>query len=243
MLFGMRTPGSAVELEHRRLLAVERASEGYSTQEVADFLGVDPSTVRRWLAAFRDRGVNGLAAGPVPGRPRKLTPTQEKIALRWLTDSPMHHGFETELWTAARLGQLIREEFGIRLNTRYLSTWLRDRGFTPQKPQRVARERDPGAIAAGWSPTGHASKKGPAAGRPLALIDESGLLMAPLARRTWAPRGQTPGIVQKSGTARRSRSRRPSGCRPAGTGWGSTTTPWPTATSIAGTWRPSWRRC
>jgi putative transposase len=34
----------------------------------------------------------------------------------------------------------------------------------------------------------------------LVLIDESGLLMAPLARRTWAPRGQTPTLIQKSGT-------------------------------------------
>jgi transposase len=32
------------------------------------------------------------------------------------------------------------------------------------------------------------------------LIDESGLLMAPLVRRTWAPRGQTPKLVQKCGT-------------------------------------------
>lgn len=32
------------------------------------------------------------------------------------------------------------------------------------------------------------------------MIDESGLLMAPLVRRTWAPRGQTPELVQKSGT-------------------------------------------
>ena len=47
-----------------------------------------------------------------------------------------------------RLAQLIRQEFGIGLNPRYLSTWLRDRGFTPQKPQRVAREGDPEAIAA-----------------------------------------------------------------------------------------------
>jgi transposase len=135
-------------LEYRRRLAVERVSEGYSAQEVADFLGVDPSTVRRWLAAFRDRGVAGLVVRPVSGRPRKLTTTQEKIALRWLTESPTLHGFETELWTAARLGQLLREEFGVGLNPRYLSTWLRDRGFTPQEPQRVARERDPKAIAA-----------------------------------------------------------------------------------------------
>jgi hypothetical protein len=32
------------------------------------------------------------------------------------------------------------------------------------------------------------------------LIDESGLLMAPLVRRTWAPSGETPGQSQKSGT-------------------------------------------
>jgi hypothetical protein len=32
------------------------------------------------------------------------------------------------------------------------------------------------------------------------LIDESGLLMAPLVRRTIAPRGETPKLVQKSGT-------------------------------------------
>ena len=135
-------------MEYRRRLAVQRFSEGYSTQEVADFLGVDPSTVRRWVAAFRDQGDIGLRARPVSGRPRKLTSTQEKIALRWLTESPLPHGFETELWTAPRLVQLIREEFGVRLHPRYLSTWLRDRGLTPQKPQRVPRERDPKAIAA-----------------------------------------------------------------------------------------------
>ena len=43
-------------------------------------------------------------------------------------------------------------------------------------------------------------KKARRQGAHIALIDESGLLMAPLARRTWAPRGQTPEQKQKSGT-------------------------------------------
>jgi hypothetical protein len=43
-------------------------------------------------------------------------------------------------------------------------------------------------------------KKARRQGASLVLIDESGLLMAPLVRRTWAPRGQTPELVQKSGT-------------------------------------------
>lgn len=34
----------------------------------------------------------------------------------------------------------------------------------------------------------------------LAVIDESGLLMAPLVRRTWAPRGKTPKLAQHGGT-------------------------------------------
>jgi transposase len=84
-----------------------------------------------------------LAAQPVSGRPPKLTRVQEKILLRWLQDNPLEHGFGTELWTAARIAQLIEREFGITFNPRYLSSWLRDRGLTPQKPQRVAREGDP----------------------------------------------------------------------------------------------------
>lgn len=144
----MRDKGSPEELERRRLLAVQRVTEGYTAAEVAEFLGVDPRSVRRWVAAHREGGGQALRPRPASGRPPKLSVTQEKIALRWLTESPRHHGFETELWTAARLGLLIREEFGVTLNPRYLSAWLRDRGLSPQKPQRVPRQRDPEAIAA-----------------------------------------------------------------------------------------------
>jgi transposase len=143
----MRNLGPPIVLEYRRHLAVQRIDEGYSVQEVADFLGVDPSSVRRWVAAFRRDGLGALAARPVPGRPPKLTSTQEKVVCRWLADDPTEHGFPTELWTAPRLARLIEQEFGARLNPNYLSTWLRRRGFSPQKPRRAARERDDEAIA------------------------------------------------------------------------------------------------
>src|SRR5512135_2462864 len=83
----MRTEGTPTELQRRRYLAVQRIAEGYTTQEVADFLGVDPRSVRRWMATSRQHGAAGLAAqlGPGPGRPPKLTTTQEKIVLRWLS--------------------------------------------------------------------------------------------------------------------------------------------------------------
>lgn len=144
----MRDKGSPAELEHRRLLAVQRVLEGYSAEEVAEFLGVDPRSVRRWVAAFRQEGRAGLVARPVAGRPPKLTRTQGKVIRRWLAEKPTEHGFPTDLWTGPRVAHLIHQEFGADLNPKYLTVWLRRRGFTPQKPRRVPRERDPEVIAA-----------------------------------------------------------------------------------------------
>ena len=142
----MRIKGSPFELERRRVLAVTRVEEGYSIQEVAAFLGVDDSSVRRWVALFRRGGIQGLVARPVSGRPCKLNYVQEKIVRRWLSENPMDHGFATELWTAPRLAQLIEQEWGIRFHPDYLTTWLRGRGLSPQKPRRRARERDDRAV-------------------------------------------------------------------------------------------------
>src|SRR4051794_23215170 len=143
----MRPIGSAEELEHRRRLAIRRVLDGFIPSEVARFLGVNDSSVRRWVIAFRRRGERGLASRPVSGRPPKLTRTQEKIVLRWLTDSATEHGFPTELWTGDRLALLIWEEFHVRFNPHYLAVWLRARKYSPQTPQRVPRQRDPKAIA------------------------------------------------------------------------------------------------
>jgi transposase len=197
----MRTTGSPAELERRRCLAVQRVLEGYySTGDVADVLGVDPSSVRRWVATFRLYGAAGLAARPTPGRPPKLAPSQEKIVCRWLTDNPTDHGFPTELWTAGRLALLIDEEWGISFHPHYLSAWLRQKGYTPQLPRRIPRERDNREIARwlaeDWP---RIKRKARRRGACLMLLDESGLLMAPLRRRSWSLRGYPPQMKEKTG--------------------------------------------
>src|SRR5436305_3588661 len=138
----MRTPGSPQELEYRRRLAVERVRDGDGADEVAEFLGVHPATVRRWVATARAGGPRSLRARRPSGRPLKLTHTQEKVVRRWLRHPASEHGFLGDLWSAPRLAQVIRREFGVRFNPRYLARWLRARGFTPQMPRRVPRERD-----------------------------------------------------------------------------------------------------
>lgn len=135
-------------LEYRRYLAVQRVLDGLTTEEVASFLSVDVSSVRRWVRAFRRHGWPALAAEPVIGRPAKLTRTQEKIVFRWLADPATEFGFPTELWTASRIAELIRAEWAVTFNARYLPRWLKARGFSCQKPQRVPRERNAEVLAA-----------------------------------------------------------------------------------------------
>ena len=142
----MRPRGTPSELEHRRQLAIQRFLEGEKVDEISNFLGVDERSVERWLAAYRSDGPAGIAARSPSGRPSKLTTTQEKILLRWLDDDPTKLGFPTDLWTGKRVAKLIAEEFGVDMNARYLSAWLRRRGFSPQMPERVPRERDQQSI-------------------------------------------------------------------------------------------------
>ena len=58
----MRTDGTPAELERRRRLAVSRVRSGYTQKEVADFLGVHPRTVQRWMGTYREHGMRGLKA-------------------------------------------------------------------------------------------------------------------------------------------------------------------------------------
>jgi transposase len=138
----MRTKGTATELQKRRELAVQRVKDGYRVADVAAFLGVDVSSVNKWVSAERMLGAEGLKAKPAKGRHRKLSPRQEHTVLSWFTQSARRFGFLTELWTAPRVAALIKKRWNIDFHPRYLNHWLAQRHITPQKPARVARERN-----------------------------------------------------------------------------------------------------
>jgi transposase len=104
------------------------------------------------------------------------------------------HGWLNELWTTQRVADLIDRHFHIRYHHDHVGRFLRQRlGWTPQKPRRVARERDEAAIldwqAEQFPRIAHAAQQ---RGAHLVFLDESGFMLNPCVRRTWAPRGQTP---------------------------------------------------
>lgn len=139
---------TAHDKELRRRLAVERVKEGWNTKDVADFLHVTMRSVQKWVKAERDGGSAALTAKPYPGHP-KLTPQQAASGLEWLTHNPREFGFVTELWTAGRVTSLIEKRFHVVFNSNYVNAWLARRKITPQKPERVPRERNSQKID-GW---------------------------------------------------------------------------------------------
>jgi len=116
--------------------------EGFTPVEVARRVGVDRRSVRRWRAAHDRAGRKGLAARPTLGRPRKLDAPALRKLERLLLRGPEACGFPTDLWTCPRIAQLIRREFDVEYHVDHLSRVLRSLGWSSQKPERRARERD-----------------------------------------------------------------------------------------------------
>ncbi len=188
----MRPKGTAAELERRRLRAVELVNQGESPTVVARILGVDPSSLHRWRRLARKP--DGLRARPVPGPKPGLSDYQLRKLERFLRQGAHKHGWPNQLWTADRVTRLIRDRFGIDYHPEHVRKILKQRlGWTSQRPQRKARERDdkeverwladelPRVLREAWRRRAH-----------VVFLDESGYQLTPSVRRTLAPRGQTP---------------------------------------------------
>ena len=133
---------TAAEKEARRRMAVQRVADGWSQKDVAAFLGVHPVTVGKWVRAHRADPDAGVAGKPHPGRTPFLSAAQQGQVLGWLAQKPTAHGFPTDLWTARRVADLIRQKLGVEYHPGYLREWLAKRECTPQKPATRPRERD-----------------------------------------------------------------------------------------------------
>ena len=144
----MRPKGSAAELDVRRRIGGILLGEGKGVREVARLVGASPSSVSRWKQALEAGGMQALRAKPHPGRRARLKPEQRKSLEQVLLAGPEAAGFATDLWTLARVAQVIERLCGVKYHPGHVWYILRDMGWSCQKPERRARERDEVAIKA-----------------------------------------------------------------------------------------------
>lgn len=162
----MRPPGSPQELERRRHRALALLAAGEEPVDVAQRLGVDRRSVRRWKAAHRAGGLSGVRAKPAPGRPPKLTAKQRGQLERLLLKGAEAAGFATPLWTCPRIATVIERHFKVRYHVDHIGRVLHALGWSPQQPTRRAIERDEAAIAQWVKERWPVVKKTPRAARP-----------------------------------------------------------------------------
>lgn len=138
----MRPQGSPKELERRRHRAIELLGQGYQPVDIARMVGVDRRSVRRWKASYHKKGEKGIHAKPASGRPAKLDQRALGKLERTLLRGSKAAGFATDLWTCPRIAQLIYALFGVRYHVDHIGRLLHALGWSPQKPERRAVERD-----------------------------------------------------------------------------------------------------
>lgn len=163
----MRPHGSPQSLEQRRRSVIGFLKRKLSLHEIARRIGCHASSILRWRDALLSAGPDGLKAKPAPGRPPKLTSKQKGKLVRHLAKGAIANGYRTELWTTQRIVEVIENQFGVRYHRNHVGKLLHQIGWSHQKPERRAIERDEPAIAhwkrtvwprvkktpRGWQPT------------------------------------------------------------------------------------------
>jgi len=128
--------------------AAEMFRRGKRQVEVADKLGVSQPTASRWYQAWASGGREALVGARRAGRRPRLSDTQLAEVEAKLAQGPRANGFPTEMWTLARVAEVIEKVTGVRYGTTQTWTILRRRlGWSKQRPARRAVERDDEAIA------------------------------------------------------------------------------------------------
>lgn len=143
----MRPPGTPQQLERRRRQAIRLLESGQHLSAVARQWHCAKSSVSRWWDAYRRRGDRGLHARPIPGRPCRLSQDQKRALAAHLLEGALAQGYRTDLWTLERIAQLIRKKFRVRYHPNHVWWLLRGMGWSCQKPERRALQRDERAIA------------------------------------------------------------------------------------------------
>lgn len=133
----------------KRVRAGRLLQKGMTPAEIALDVGVARQTVYTWKALFEQGGIDALRAVPLRGRPARLDEAQLEQLRRAILQNPTEHGFGTELWTLKRVGVVIKRMHGVHFSQAQIWRILGSLGFSPQKPEKRAIERNEDVVR-GW---------------------------------------------------------------------------------------------
>jgi len=181
---------SAAEFRRRR--AVELLLQGEPKAVISRILGVGMNSLTVWMQ--KTKAGETLKTKPGAGRPRRLSGAQLEQLRELLVIGATSHGWENNLWTTRRVREIIKRHFAIEFCRSHVWHILTDYlGWSAIRPAQQAAKRDDAEIDR-WKREEFPRLERQARERSayLVFVDESGFMMTPTIRRTFAPRGSTP---------------------------------------------------
>lgn len=127
-----------------RLLQTEQMTQA----EIARHLGVSEAAVSHWKKRLEEYGPEALHRRRATGRPPRLNMQQKQALVEKLRAGAQAAGYPTEQWTQARVQHVIEREFGVRYHQNSISRLLHSLGWSVQKIEPRALERDEELIRA-----------------------------------------------------------------------------------------------
>jgi transposase len=113
---------------------------------VARQVGAHRQSVNRWAQQIEEHGREGLKKAGRAGRRSRLGLGDLKKLEDRLKQGPQAIGYETNLWTLARVAKVIERDFGVKYHPGHVGWLLGKLGWSCQRPTGRAIERDEQAI-------------------------------------------------------------------------------------------------
>ena len=141
--FRAAAKASSNAAQARRLLALAAIRDGMSREQAARVGGMDRQTLRDWVHAFNQRGIDGLVNAPLPGRPSKLSAAQKAEIKALVEQGPAPAKDGIVRWRCADLARIAKERFGVSVDEDTIGRVLRALGFShistrPRHPDQGA---------------------------------------------------------------------------------------------------------
>jgi transposase len=130
----------------RRRIAARLLFRGFGIREVSRIVGASSSSVKRWKDALDAGGLDALRPKLSVGREAYLSDADREELLKILQQGPVAAGYDTEQWTCPRVCEVIEYHFGVQYHVDHVWRVLHTLGWTCQKPEQRARERNEAAI-------------------------------------------------------------------------------------------------
>jgi len=159
----MRVKRDHKEMEKRRLRAAKLFGKGCSSAEVAKRLEVARQVSHRWKQTWEAGGCAALGSKGAAGRKPKIDEQARQQITEALLAGPGSQGHKTQLWTLPRVQALIHKLTGVSYHEGHVWRVLGSLGFSCQRPERRAIERDEEAVKTWKRKKWPALKKTPAA--------------------------------------------------------------------------------